>query len=76
MIVESAIDPMESAIPYVRFIRSSEYVGPGGRGNREAVPGHWHPNMTALEDLFYERGFTSIIRLFKEGGRGGIAAFR
>ena len=75
VVVESAIDPMESEIPYVRFVRSSRYAGPQAEGGQR-LPGHWHPNMTALEDLFYERGFTSVIRLFKEGGRGGIAAYR
>jgi hypothetical protein len=75
VIIESAIDPMESEVPYVRFVRSSQYAGPKAEGSQR-LPGHWHPNMTALEDLFYERGFTSIVRLFKEGGRGGIAAYR
>jgi tRNA (mo5U34)-methyltransferase len=75
VIVESAIDPMESEIPYVRFVRSSQYAGPKSEGSQR-LPGHWHPNMTALEDLFYESGFTKINRLFKEGGRGGIVAYR
>jgi len=75
LIVESAIDPMESDIPYVRFVRSSQYAGPQSEGSQR-LPGHWHPNMTALEDLFYESGFTRIYRLFKEGGRGGIVAYR
>lgn len=75
LIVESAIDPMESEIPYVRFVRSSQYAGPRSEGSQR-LPGHWHPNMTALEDLFYESGFTRIERVFKEGGRGGIVAYR
>ena len=75
VIVESAIDPMESDIPYVRFIRSSQYAGPRAEGSSR-LPGHWHPNMTAMEDLFYEVGFPSVERLFKEGGRGGVVARR
>ncbi len=75
IVVESAIDPMESEIPYVRFVRSSQYAGPKSEGDQR-LPGHWHPNMTALEDLFYESGFTEVDRLFKEGGRGGIVARR
>lgn len=75
LIVESAIDPMDSEIPYVRFIRSSQYAGPRAEGSQR-MPGHWHPNMVALEDMFYERGFRKIDRIFKEGGRGAIAAYR
>jgi tRNA (mo5U34)-methyltransferase len=75
VIVESAIDPMESDVPYVRFIRSSRYAGPRAEGSGR-LPGHWHPNMTAMEDLFYEVGFSSVERLFKEGGRGGVVARR
>jgi tRNA (mo5U34)-methyltransferase len=75
VIVESAIDPMESEIPYVRFIRSSQYGGPRAEGSKR-LPGTWHPNMTAMEDLFYESGFSQVRRLFKEGGRGGIVASR
>lgn len=75
VIVESAIDPMESEIPYVRFIRSSQYAGPKAEGEAR-LPGHWHPNMTAMKDLFYEAGFPHVERLFVEGGRGGVVARR
>jgi tRNA (mo5U34)-methyltransferase len=75
VIVESAIDPMKSEIPYVRFVRSSQYAGPRSEGSQR-LPGHWHPNMTALEDLFYESGFSKVDRLFQEGGRGGVVARR
>ncbi len=75
VIVESAIDPSDSPTPYVRFIRSSNYGGPNAEGSRR-LPGHWHPNMSAMEDLFYEVGFKSVKRLFMEGGRGGIVVYR
>jgi tRNA (mo5U34)-methyltransferase len=75
VIVESAIDPMESDIPYIRFIRSSKYAGPRAEGSGRLLA-HWYQNMTAMEDLFYEVGFPSVQRLFKEGGRGGVIARR
>ena len=67
VIVESAIDPIESEIPYVRFV--------AGEGDPR-LPGSWHPNMTALGALFLEANFTRVERLFKMGGRGGLVAYR
>ncbi len=75
IIVESAIHPDDSDIPLVRFVRSSQYMGPQAKGAAR-LTGHWHPNMTALKDFFYERGFSKINVLFKKGGRGGIVADR
>lgn len=75
IIVESAIHPDDSEIPLVRFVRSSNYKGPESKGVQR-LPGHWHPNMTALKDLFYENGFSKIKTLFKKGGRGAIVADR
>lgn len=75
IIVESAIHPDDSDIPLVRFVRSSQYMGPQAKGAAR-LTGHWHPNMTALKDFFYERGFSKINVLFKKGGRGGIVAER
>ena len=75
LIVESAIDPMESEIPYVRFVRSSRYGGPAAENDRR-LPGHWHPNMAALEALFREARFARVERLFEDGGRGGLVAYR
>ncbi len=75
MIVESAIHPKYSRIPLVRFVRSTNYKGPQGKG-AERLPGHWHPNMTALKDLFYESGFSKIETIFKKGGRGAVVADR
>ena len=67
VIVESAIDPMESDIPYVRFVAAE---------GDPRLPGSWHPNMTALGALFLEAHFTRVERLFKMGGRGGLVAYR
>jgi 2-polyprenyl-3-methyl-5-hydroxy-6-metoxy-1,4-benzoquinol methylase len=75
LIVESAIDPMSNETPYVRFVRSSQYQGPAADGDSR-LPGHWHPNMSAMKDLFREQGFQRVDELFREGGRGGIAAYR
>ena len=75
LIVESAIDPGSTDIPYVRFVRSSQYAGPKGEGATR-LPGHWHPNMAALEAVFLEEGFSEVTRLSKVGGRGAIAAYR
>lgn len=75
IIVETAIHPDKSNIPLVRFVRSSNYKGPESKGDAR-LPGHWHPNMTALKDLFYEQGFAHIEDLFQDGARGGIVAER
>ena len=75
VIAESAIDPGDSDIPYVRFVRSSQYGGPDARGSRR-LPGHWHPNMTALAELFREVGFSDVRPLFTDGGRGAVIATR
>ena len=75
LIVESAIDPGETEIPYVRFVRSSQYAGPKSEGAAR-LPGHWHPNMAALEAIFLEEGFSDVRRLAKVGGRGAVVAYR
>lgn len=70
MIVETAIHPGASEVPLVRYVRSSGYQGPTSSGAAR-LPGHWHPNMTALRDLFLEQGFAEAEELFRDGGRGG-----
>lgn len=75
VVVETAIHPGNNDLPLVRFVRSSQYGGPDSAGAAR-LPGHWHPNMTALKDLFYECGFSTVEDLFTDGGRGGIVARR
>lgn len=75
LIVESAIDPVESDIPYVRYTGLSRWGGRAATGQRQ-LPGTWHPNMTAMGDIFQEAGFNRVERLFKTGGRGGVVAYR
>lgn len=75
LIVETAIHPGHNELPLVRFVRSSGYVGPDADGAAR-LPGHWHPNMTSLKEMFYGEGFTEIEELFTVGGRGGIVARR
>lgn len=75
LLVETAIHPGKNDLPLVRFVRSSQYAGPDAIGSTR-LPGHWHPNMTALKDLFYESGFSQIEEVFIDGGRGGIACHR
>ncbi|HIG25036.1 MAG TPA: DUF1698 domain-containing protein [Acidimicrobiia bacterium] len=75
VLVETAIHPGNNDLPLVRFIRSSQYSGPDSKGAAR-LPGHWHPNMTALKDLFYESGFSRVEEVFTDGGRGGIACHR
>lgn len=75
VIVESAIDLLESDIPYVRFVRSDEYGGPDAEGDKR-LTGTWHPNMAALEAFFQAARFARVERLFVEGGRGGLVAHR
>lgn len=75
LVVESAIDPSPTEIPYVRFIRTSLYGGPKSQGDAR-LPGHWHPNMAALQALFLEEGFSSVEPIAKLGGRGAVLAHR
>lgn len=75
LIVETAIHPGHDDLPLVRFVRSSQYGGPDSEGSHR-LPGHWHPNMTALQDLFLEAGFRRTEELFRDGGRGGIVCDR
>lgn len=75
VVVETAIHPGNRDLPLVRFVRSSQYSGPDADGAAR-LPGHWHPNMTALKDLFAECGFATVDELFTDGGRGGIVARR
>ena len=74
VVVETAIHPGNNDLPLIRFVRASQYVGPNASGAAR-LPGHWHPNMTALKDLFSEGGFR-VQELFTDGGRGGIVAYR
>lgn len=73
--VETAIHPGNNQLPLVRFVSSSLYEGPDADGAAR-LPGHWHPNMTALKDMFAEGGFSTINELFVDRGRGGIVAHR
>jgi SAM-dependent methyltransferase len=75
IVVETAIHPGNTDLPLVRFVRSSQYGGPDSQGAAR-LPGHWHPNMTALRDMFAEYGFSSVEDVFVDGGRGGIVARR
>ena len=75
VVVETAIHPGNNEFPLVRFVSSSQYEGPDAKGAAR-LPGHWHPNMTALRALFAEEGFSEIEDLFVDGGRGGIVAQR
>ncbi len=63
IIVESAIHPGAVETPLVRLVAGSE-----------KLPGTWHPNMSALHDLFRAHDFSTIETLFVKGGRGGIVA--
>lgn len=73
--IETAIHPGHNELPLVRFVRTSQYGGPDATGAAR-LPGHWHPNMTALKDLFYECGFATVEDVFVDGGRGGVVARR
>ncbi len=75
IIVETAIHPGHLELPLVRYVRSSGYGGAQADGAAR-LPGHWHPNMTALKDMFLEQGFGAVEELFVDGGRGGIVARR
>lgn len=74
LIVETAIEPIESDLPLVRYSRVSQFSPAFQGGN--GLPGHWHPNFVALESFFEEQGFSSIDRLFEDKRRGGIVARR
>ncbi|MEO1240477.1 MAG: methyltransferase domain-containing protein [Pseudomonadota bacterium] len=41
-----------------------------------ALPGIWHPNISALKALFEIAGFSRTETLFKDGARGGIVAYK
>ncbi len=80
VIVESAIHPLNRSyvsrllgksieIPLVRFVGYSRAQG-------KKLPGFWHPNISALKELFLEQGFSDVETLFIKGGRGGIVAKR
>jgi len=75
IIIETAIHPHHIDLPLVRYVRSSGYAGAHAEGSAR-LPGHWHPNITALKDMFYEQGFERVEDLFIDGGRGGIVAHR
>lgn len=64
-IIESAIHNDADTLPLVRV----------AGGNTE-LPGTWHPNIAALRALFEKTGFARTEPLFKDGGRGGIVAFK
>lgn len=74
LILETAIEPMDTPIPIVRYSRVSKFspVFKGGNG----LPGHWHPNFAALEAMFAEHGFNKIEKLFEKKRRGGIVAVK
>lgn len=75
IVVETAIHPHHQELPLVRYVQSSKYGGADAEGAAR-LPGHWHPNMTALKAMFNEQGFNRIEELFTDGGRGGIVAHR
>ena len=58
---KSAIDLIESEIPYVRFVRSDEYGGSDAEGDKR-LTGTWHPNMAALEAFFQAARFARVER--------------
>lgn len=64
-IIESAIHNDNDKLPLVRV----------AGGNTE-LPGTWHPNIAALEELCLKTGFARTEPLFKDGGRGGIIAYK
>lgn len=64
-IVESAIYSDDDRIPLVRVAQQAVNL-----------PGTWHPNIAALEALFRLCGFSRTEKLFKDGGRGGIIAYK
>lgn len=73
LILESAVMNKESKIPLVEFVGMFNYDGPESiRAKR--LPGHWHPNMTAIKCILHEKGFKNVEKLFKTGGRGGFVA--
>jgi tRNA (mo5U34)-methyltransferase len=64
-IVESAIHPNTSDVPLLLYT-----------GNDKKLPGHWHPNMSALSAMLLAVGFQRVEPTFRDGGRGGIVAFK
>ena len=64
-IIESAIHNDDDKLPLVR-------VADGDT----SLPGSWHPNIAALRALFEKTGFERTEPLFKDGGRGGIVAYK
>lgn len=75
IIIETAIHPHHEHLPLVRYVQSSKYGGAQAEGAAR-LPGHWHPNMTALKAMFDEQGFNDIEELFSDEVRGGIVAHR
>ena len=73
--VETAIHPGHDEHPLVRFVPASRYEGPDAAGATR-LPGHWHPNMTALRDLLLECGFANVHEIFRDGRRGCVVATR
>lgn len=73
LILETAIEPIDSDLPLVRYSRVSQFSPAFEGGN--GLPGHWHPNFAALEAFFDEEGF-AVKRLLENGRRGGIVADR
>lgn len=74
LILETAIENIDSDLPLVRYSRWSQF-SPAFKGGN-GLPGHWHPNFPALEAMFSERGFKKIDKLFEKGRRGGIVAYK
>ncbi len=70
LVVESAIHPGNNELPLVR------YTGNPFDETARRLPGHWHPNLTAMQDLFAGQGFVDVQELFRAGGRGGIVGTR
>ena len=53
LVVETAIEPIDSDLPLVRYSRVSQFSPAFQGGN--GLPGHWHPNFAALESFFAEQ---------------------
>jgi 2-polyprenyl-3-methyl-5-hydroxy-6-metoxy-1,4-benzoquinol methylase len=80
IIVESAIYRSNRSFLPQFLNRSKEtavvrFVG-YSRAQGKKLPGHWHPSIPALKELFLEQGFSDVETLFIKGGRGGIVAKR
>ncbi|MEM9705430.1 MAG: class I SAM-dependent methyltransferase [Pseudomonadota bacterium] len=64
-IIESAIYNDADELPLIRVA-----------GGDTALPGTWHPNIAGLTALCLKTGFKRVEPLFKEGGRGGVIAYK